>query len=364
MSKFEINIKRSELSQKIISKCAVTLVIYTVAVILSIIFAQLICSTVTWYDYDIKYRILHFIKENIIPVGFLVTAAGWLVIFILYVRKILGYLDEIISETEKLAIPENGQIRLSSELSDVQNEMNLIREKAVNAAAVAKEAEQRKNDLIVYLAHDLKTPLTSVIGYLSLIHDEPDISAELKAKYTNIAFEKACRLEELIDEFFDITRFNLTHISLELERVNFTRLVKQTAFEFEPIIKEKGLHWKLEIAEDIELLCDPDKIERVLDNIIRNAVNYSYPDTEIELNLLKNDKSVVLSVKNKGKTIPKDKLDRIFEQFFRLDTSRSTKSGGAGLGLAIAKEITELHGGSIKADSANESVRFTVEIPL
>lgn len=341
-----------------------TLVIYTAAVILSIIFAKFICGTVTWYDYDIKYKILHFIEENIIPIGFLVTAAGWLVIFILYVRKVLDYLDEIISETEKLAVPENGQIRLSPELSDVQNEMNLIREKAVNAADAARRSEQRKNDLIVYLAHDLKTPLTSVIGYLSLIHDEPDISAELKARYTNIALEKACRLEELIDEFFDITRFNLTHISLELERVNFTRLVRQTIFEFEPVIKEKGLCWKPEIGEGIELLCDPDKIERVLDNIIRNAVNYSYPDTEIEVSLVQNDKFVVFSVKNKGKTISDDKLDKIFEQFFRLDASRSTGSGGAGLGLAIAKEITELHGGSIKAESADESVRFTVEIPL
>ncbi len=356
--------KRSELSRKIILKCAVTLGIYTVAIILAIVFARILCGTRIWYDYDIAYRIFHFIDEHIVPIAGFVIAAGWLAIFILYVRKILWYLDEIISESEKLAVPENGQIRLPAELTDIQNEMNLIREKAVTAAAAAKEAEQRKNDLIVYLAHDLKTPLTSVIGYLSLMHDEADIPKELNEKYTGIALEKAYRLEELIDEFFDITRFNLTHISLELETVNLTRLAKQTAFEFDPIIKEKGLRWKLDIAENIELLCDADKIARVLDNIIRNAVNYSYRDTEIELNLSKNNTTVIFFVKNKGKTIPKDKLDKIFEQFFRLDTSRGTKSGGAGLGLAIAKEITELHGGSIKAESADESIKFTVELPL
>ena len=216
----------------------------------------------------------------------------------------------------------------------------------------------------MYLAHDLKTPLTSVIGYLSLMRDEPQISPELRAKYTGIALEKAERLEELINEFFDITRFNLTHISLELENVNLTRLAEQTVFEFEPILKEKGLSWKLDIDNGIELLCDADKMERVLDNIIRNAVSYSYPDNEIMLTLKRTERSVILSVKNRGKTISEEKLSRIFEQFYRLDSSRGTKSGGAGLGLAIAKEITELHGGTITAESSDESVTFTVELPL
>lgn len=340
------------------------MLVYTAAVILAVIIAWAVCRAQVWYDFDITYRILNFIEDHIIIFAGITIAVGWLVIFSLYVYKLLGFLDKIIVESEKLTAPESDQIRLPADLKAVQDDLNNIREKAARDSAAAREAEQRKNDLVVYLAHDLKTPLTSVIGYLSLMQDEPQISAELRAKYTGIALEKAERLEELINEFFDITRFNLTHISLELENVNFTRLAEQTVFEFEPILKEKGLSWKLDIDKDITLLCDADKMERVLDNIIRNAVSYSYPDTEIMLTLRKNKESVILSVKNKGKTISGEKLDRIFEQFYRLDSSRGTRSGGAGLGLAIAKEIIGLHGGTITAESSDESVTFTVYMPV
>lgn len=281
-----------------------------------------------------------------------------------YIKKLLNYLDAIISESGKLASPEGSQIELQPALNDVQNELNLLRERAKNSAAAAKEAEQRKNDLIVYLAHDLKTPLTSIIGYLSLLYDEPEIPLELRLKYTGISLEKAKRLEELINEFFDITRFNLTNISLETSCINFSRMVEQTAFEFNPIISEKGLTWQLDIEDNIMLSCDADKMERVLDNLIKNAVYYSYPDTSVKINLTKDNENIIFSIENKGKTISKEKLNRIFEQFFRLDSSRGTETGGAGLGLAIAKEIIELHNGKIYADSQNEHIKFTVKLPL
>ena len=118
-----------------------------------------------------------------------------------------------------------------------------------------------------------------------------------------------------------------------------------------------------DIQPDIEILCDPDKLARVFDNLLRNAVNYSYPNSEIQLSMTAENGSAAITVTNRGRTIPKEKLDRIFEQFFRLDTSRSSASGGAGLGLAIAKEIVELHGGKITAESENECVRFTVVLP-
>ncbi len=231
-------------------------------------------------------------------------------------------------------------------------------------ALAAKEAEQRKNDLIVYLAHDLKTPLTSVIGYLSLLQDEPEISQELRAKYTGIALNKARRLEELINQFFEITRFQLTHMELEWEMIHFSRMLEQTAFEFQPILEEKHLQLQTEIAPDVKLTCDPDKLERVVDNLIRNAISYSYPNTAISLEMHTTEEYAVLTICNTGRTISPEKLDRIFEQFFRGDSSRATATGGAGLGLAIAKQITELHGGTIKADSRNEQIRFTVTLPL
>lgn len=364
MMRNNVHAVRSSLSRRLMLRCAAAMTICMFTVIFLIFFAWVMCRTKYWYDYEITYRILYWVQDHIVIIAGTLIAGGWLLIFIYYVRKSLGFLDEIISESEKLAMLEREQINLSPELIDVQDKLNMLREKAKNSAAAAKDAEQRKNDLIVYLAHDLKTPLTSIIGYLALMYDEPDISAESRAKYTGIALEKAQRLEELINEFFDITRFNLTHISLETENINFTRLIEQTAFEFEPILAKKGLSWELSVAENIQLKCDPDKIERVIDNIIKNAVSYSYPDTTIKLKLIKSEDSVILSVENKGRTISQEKLVRIFEQFFRIDSSRGTKTGGAGLGLAIAKEITELHGGTISAESKDERIRFTVCLPL
>ena len=216
----------------------------------------------------------------------------------------------------------------------------------------------------MYLAHDLKTPLTSVIGYLTLLQDEPQISAELRARYTGIALDKALRLEDLVNEFFDITRFNLTALTLELERIDLTRMLSQIVSEFTPILAEKGLFWQTDLAPGVELICDPDKLERVLDNLIRNAINYSYENSAISLAMSAQAESVQIVVKNHGRTIPPDKLGRIFEQFFRLDSSRSSSTGGAGLGLAISKEIVELHHGTIHAASENESIAFTVRLPL
>ena len=355
---------RSEISRQLLIQYVLTVIGYVASIIVIIILAQTFCSMFVWHEDDWLYRILSWFKENIIYWGGFLSLIGCIAITYRYISKPLHYLDEIIAASKHLAKPTDEQIELPAQIKNVQDELNLIREQALRNAALAKEAEQRKNDLIVYLAHDLKTPLTSVIGYLTLLRDEPQISQELRVKYTGIALNKAERLEELINEFFDITRFNLTSISLELEKINLTRMIEQITFEFNLILENKGLMWTKQFAQDIEVVCDPDKLERVIDNLIRNAVNYSYPDTEINVLLEQTDKSAVLKIKNKGKTISEEKLGRIFEQFFRLDSSRGTSTGGSGLGLAIAKEIVELHGGTIKAESADESILFTVELPL
>lgn len=349
---------------------------YTFAIILfpAICLVLFLLGTNLYYYYrrltgdnsSIIFWFAQIMRETLPIVAALVGITGWLLITWHFLCKPLRQLDEIVAAAETLATPTDTPIRLSAEMKNIQDNLNLVREQALRNALLAKEAEQRKNGLVVYLAHDLKTPLTSVIGYLTLLQEEPDLSPEFRARYTGIALDKALRLEDLINEFFDITRFNLTTLTLEKERIHLSRMLEQITSEFLPILAEKNLTWHTDIAPGIELLCDPDKLERVFDNLIRNAVNYSYPSTEISLCMKPSDtaRNVIITVSNHGKTIPPDKLARIFEQFFRLDSSRSSATGGAGLGLAISKEIVEQHGGSITAASEQERVTFTVTLPL
>ncbi len=222
------------------------------------------------------------------------------------------------------------------------------------------EESERKNNLVTYLAHDLKTPLTSVIGYLTLLNDENDISKKQQQKYVSIALNKAERMEDLTNELFEITRFNITDIELQTEDVNLSKMIEQIAYEFIPLLNDKGLIFKLQIEPNIHIVYDVDKLERVIDNLIRNAINYSYKNSEITISLKQSDSDIILRFENKGKTIPKEKLARIFEQFYRIDSSRSTSTGGSGLGLAIAKQIIEKSGGKITAESENEIIAFTI----
>ncbi len=233
-----------------------------------------------------------------------------------------------------------------------------------------KEEAARKNDLITYLAHDLKTPLTSVIGYLSLLEEVPEMPAAQKAKYTHIALDKAMRLEKLINEFFEITRYNLQQIILEKETVDLSFMLVQMTDEFYPILNTHGNTLRLELPpekegeEGITIYADSEKLARVFNNILKNAVAYSYPNTEILVSCREKAGKAVITFSNHGKTIPEQRLNAIFDKFFRLDDARSTNSGGAGLGLAIAREIVTLHGGSITADSRDEIITFTVTLPV
>nr|DAT80587.1 MAG TPA: Signal transduction histidine kinase [Caudoviricetes sp.] len=253
---------------------------------------------------------------------------------------------------------------MSSELTVTEKKINHIKHTLEQRKLATELAEQRKNDLVVYLAHDLKTPLTSVIGYLTLLRDENQISEELREKYLSISLEKAEHLEDLINEFFEITRFNLSNITLEYSRVNLTRMLEQLTYEFKPMFLEKNLKCELEIVPDTMIKCDVNKMQRVFDNLLRNAVNYSFDDGTIHIVATQNENNLSIKFTNCGNTIPQEKLERIFEQFYRLDTARSSRSGGAGLGLAIAKEIVELHNGTITAKSENEVIEFEVTIPL
>ncbi|MCR5800429.1 MAG: HAMP domain-containing histidine kinase [Lachnospiraceae bacterium] len=293
----------------------------------------------------------------IVLIVFFIVLREYLKIFTEYFNEINSGIDAIIAE-------DSEDVVLSQELMAVEKKINVIKHTLSKRKLEAERAEQRKNDLVVYLAHDLKTPLTSVIGYLNLLHDENRISDELREKYLAITLEKAERLEDLINEFFEITRFNLSNISLEYSRVNLTRMLEQLTYEFKPMLLEKNLECALICPQNLFVKCDVDKVQRVFDNLLRNAVNYSFEDEEIKIIVRQEEERISIKFINRGNTIPQEKQERIFEQFYRLDTARSSKSGGAGLGLAIAKEIVELHGGTLSVRSENEEIEFEVILPV
>ncbi len=341
-----------------------SLLAWAVGVVIVVFLGRSILKQWTWYGDEPLYPFLHWVWDYVVHLCALTVAAGWLVISYWFISRPIRYLNELVNAAEQLARPGEEPIVLSDTLRETEAQLNLARERALRDAQAVREAEQRKNDLIVYLAHDLKTPLTSVIGYLTLLRDEPQISPETRARYTGIALEKAERLEDLINEFFDITRFNLSHLELEKQPVDLTRMLEQITSEFEPTFAEKGLRCSLDLPPKLIYSCDPDKLARVFDNLLRNAAYYSLPDSTMEITGRLAGGELVLTFSNAGKTIPQEKLDRLFEQFFRLDSSRATRTGGAGLGLAIAREIVELHGGTIRADSAGERITFTIRLPV
>ena len=287
----------------------------------------------------------------------------FLIAFRIYLKRFTKYFMEINNGMDYLIHESTREVSLPPELSATEKKMNTIKHTLEKQRLDAKIAEQRKNDLLVYLAHDLKTPLASVIGYLNLLRDEKQISEELRDQYLLVSLDKAERLEDLIDEFFEIAKYNLTNITLQYSRINLTRLLEMLLYEFQPMLDEKNLTCNLNVATDLMLQCDADKMQRVFDNLLRNAVIYSYEGTDIAITVAMQSERAEITFTNHGDTIPKEKLERIFEQFYRLDASRNTSRGGAGLGLAIAKQIVELHNGTIVAKSEKEMVEIKITLP-
>ncbi|WP_404801759.1 sensor histidine kinase [Bacillus norwichensis] len=362
MSKVKYGDSGRELTKVIFIRFFIALVLFTVILGIVYVAAALIISR---FADDLPYinTILHLISMYRVPILLMCWIIGFFLIFHIFWKNTLRYIDTIVEASNELVEANDNLIHLPVELKQVEDQMNQVKQAAIGNARLAKEAEQRKNDLLVYLAHDLKTPLTSVIGYLTLLRDEKEISENLREKYLSISLEKAERLEDLINEFFEITRFNLSQLTLDQTRVNVTRMLEQITYEFKPILATKNLQYSLEMEPDIEIICDVNKMERVFDNLIRNAINYSFENETIKIVAVKKDDGVEIQFENRGNTISKEKQSRIFEQFYRLDVSRGTKTGGAGLGLAIAKEIVERHQGRITVFSENETIRFTVCLP-
>lgn len=353
-----------------IVECIIGLIIMVIAMI---IIAEAISNLDFQWLYDDNpnlYLFLDNIYNTIFEKGYiffiLILSSLSLVLFLLYqlLKKIFSYISAISESADKLFDKNVEYINLPPEMSEVEKKLNHFKIEAIKNEKLARENEEKKDELIVYLAHDIKTPLTSMIGYLSLLSEIKDMPEEQRNKYIDITLDKSYRLEDLINELFDVARFNSEKIILEKEELNLNLMLEQIIDDFYPVLKELNKKIKFTPKEEIKLYGDPDKLSRVFNNLIKNAINYSSDDSNIDISAIKDEKNVIIKITNKGKQIPKEKLDRIFEKFYRLDSSRTSKTGGSGLGLAIAKEIIELHHGKITASSTLKETNFTVILPI
>lgn len=278
-----------------------------------------------------------------------------------FLKRFTKYFDMINGGIDALLDDSGTEIVLVPEMSAIEQKLNTVRQTLERRATQAREAEQRKNDLVMYLAHDIRTPLTSVIGYLNLLDEAPDMPVEQRRKYLHIALDKAYRFDALISDFFEVTRFNSLQISRE--QIDLYYMLVQVADEMYPVLSARGVTTRLRADESLTVCGDPGMLARVFNNILKNAAAYSDSDTEILISAAEKADAVSVSFQNKGKTIPAEKLPHLFDKFYRLDDARASATGGSGLGLSIAKEIVMMHGGTISAQSEKGTVTFTVVLP-
>lgn len=293
----------------------------------------------------------------------------WLMIFAaclfllhLLVQRITGYFADVQTALLQLKEGKETDLHLAAELQPLERSLNTVRQELCRQRDQAQLAEQKKSDLVMYLAHDLKTPLASTVGYLNLVLDEPDISQAAREKYLRIALSKSLRLEDMVQEFLELSRYSLTTISLNRRMVSLGILLHQLAGELQPVMEKHCLRCSVNEPGDLMVSCDPEKLSRVFDNLLRNAILYSREGTEIQVDAQASRECIRISIANTGDPIPPDRLEHVFDPFYRIDLGRRTE--GSGLGLAIARQIVEKHGGTIKAESSGQVTCFTVLLPL
>lgn len=228
-----------------------------------------------------------------------------------------------------------------------------------------REAERTKNELITNIAHDLRTPLTSITGYLELLSGDGCPDPDLQKKYIGIAYVKTKRLEKLIEDLFGFTKLNYGKISMQVSRVDVIKLLSQLLEEFYPSFVDKNLSYELQSnVPAYTISADGNLLARLFDNLINNAIKYGADGKRILVKVHSEDELVTIQVINYGYVIPADELPLIFNKFYRVEQSRSTNTGGTGLGLAIAKNIVDMHGGTIDVTSDLSGTVFTVKLQV
>ena len=251
------------------------------------------------------------------------------------------------------------------EFSGMAANLNKMAEDIRRLMEKERESERTKNELITNVAHDLRTPLTSIIGYLELLERNPSLAPELQSKYIEIAYGKSKRLEKLIQDLFGFTKLNYGKIAMHVTQLDIVKLLGQLLEEAYPSFAQKGLSYDLQSNVPAKTItADGALLARLFDNLIGNAIKYGADGKRVLVQIRAEEEVVSVSVTNYGFVIPAEELPLIFNKFYRVEQSRSSPTGGAGLGLAIAKEIVEMHGGSIGVSSDLNGTVFTVKLQV
>lgn len=254
---------------------------------------------------------------------------------------------------------------VKTDLQKVIDSINALVDSTVASMEEERQIEQSKDDLITNVSHDIRTPLTSIIGYLGLLKNSK--LNEDQTKYIQIAYDKALQMKALAEDLFEYTTLrSSTNNKLVLAPLHVNSMLEQVAAGFELEAEKKNIAFNV-VTRPRDLVIDADAkmIVRMLNNLISNALKYGRGATEINLIANKvNNEFVELRVENNGEQIPKKSLQKIFDRFYRVESSRNLKTGGTGLGLAITKSIVDLHGGNIKCQSTAELTSFIIQLPL
>lgn len=303
-----------------------------------------------------------------IVIGLLVLLDGWVVWWRLKRRYHQYQMDHIIAELHYIAqghLDHRIPFRLKGSEQHVITSVNALVDSAVQSMNDERQIEKSKDELITNVSHDLRTPLTSIIGYLRLIEDKQYHSEEDIVKYSHIAYEKAKQMKTLVDDLFEYTKVQQHGAPVNMMTVDLSQLLEQVSASFELEGQKRGIEVS-SATQPTPLLvdADPEKLGRVFSNLVANALKYGNGASYIKIDARQVGASVVIEVANDGTQIPAASLEHLFERFYRVESSRSKDTGGTGLGLAIVKSIVDLHHGEVEVTSTPQVTTFTVILPL
>ena len=316
---------------------------------------------------NIFYRIFGVgIKVQLIIILIILALVVFLLVFFALTHQVTGYITTILQGACKMAdgdFSHRIDVRYQDEFSCIADSINRMADTVETMKKKEEEAEETKNELITNVAHDLRTPLTSIIGYLELLSGKVEIPAEMQKKYIDIAYAKSKRLEKLIEDLFGFTKMNYGKVAMHVSKVDIVKLLSQLLEEFYPSFKDKNLSYELQSNVPGKVItADGNLLARLFDNLINNAIKYGADGKRVLVQIHAEEEVVTVSVTNYGYVIPADELPLLFNKFYRVEQSRSTNTGGTGLGLAIAKNIVDMHGGTIQVTSDLNGTVFTVRL--